>query len=911
MVHPALLRRSRCLVPGFLALLLALPPALAAPAHPTDGDADGPAAIEDLRAQVLENRLREAEAKARLHEGLERAWMLRTPNQNQWDVHHYGLDLTLDPGTHTVSGTVTTTAEVLTGPLTSMELQFRNNMTVSAAASGGVATTWSHPADLLTVDLDRSYAAGETVTISVTYSGNPSGESFGWSTWGGSEMIWTLSEPFGASDWWPCKDLNRDKADSLDMVVTVPDHLIAASNGLLLSDVDNGTTRTFHWKTSYPIATYLVSLAIHPYTTFSDWYVPQGGGSPMEIQFYVFPDHYDDVQATYAKTASMIDAFAQGYGEYPFLDEKYGHAEFTWGGGMEHQTLTSLGGWSEDLISHELAHQWWGDMVTCRSFNHIWLNEGFATWSEAYWRETQEGFDRYKEYMDFAAYYGPGTIYVESTTFDDIFDVNLTYNKASWVVHMLRHVVGDTDFFAGLALYRSMYGYADATTLQLRDVMETVSGQDLDAFFDEWIWGEYYPVYRYSWTQVDPATIEVTIEQVQTNTGLFTMPIDVRVVTGSGTQTFVVPNSQALETYQLPAGDVQSVLLDPDRWILREVESTVTSPTFAQGILLVNGVDWASYGSEITSAYADSAFWGDNPITFWDTFAEPAGGYPANLPAPAGHGSVPADVIGDYSTVIWVGNDYNGDLVDWIETPIASYLGTGGNVLLLSRRSSSFLDQELADYLGVTFSNLSISLGNCTAMYPGLVDIPFTGLQNLNDTFSESLGPNSTVLFEDTAGPNRVTGVHAWPPAGGSVRPDGGHFVHLAGRPYRMDTAALRTNVEFILESFFGEPYASPSPAPVPVETVRLMLSPARPNPFGGETVIPFALPRAGVAELAVFDVGGRLVRTLLDGPRASGTQAVRWDGRDGQGRSVASGVYFVRLRTEERSLSRAVVLAR
>ena len=151
----------------------------------------------------------------------------------------------------------------------------------------------------------------------------------------------------------------------------------------------------------------------------------------------------DDVQATYALTVPMIDAFAQGYGEYPFVQEKYGHAEFTWGGGMEHQTISSMGGWSEDLISHELAHQWWGDMITCADFGHIWLNEGFATWSEAYWKELSDGVETYRLYMDYASYWGGGTIFVEDPLNDNIFDGNLSYNKGSWVVHMLRGVLGD------------------------------------------------------------------------------------------------------------------------------------------------------------------------------------------------------------------------------------------------------------------------------------------------------------------------------------------------------------------------------------------------------------------------------------------------------------------------------------
>jgi hypothetical protein len=883
-----------------------------APAGPGLAEPEAAEPAPDRRAEVLRHRAEEAATKAARAQALERADLARTANQDLFDVHHYDLDLVLDPGTQTLSGTVTTTAEVVGGPVSTMDFNLTNDMAVSAVTSAGTPVGFTHPARIVTVTLDRSYATGETVVVAITYSGNPVGDSFGWGPHNGQPMIWTLSEPYGAREWWPGKDHNWDKADSVDVRVTVPDNLIVASNGSLVSDVDHGTTRTFHWHCGHPIAPYLISLAIHPYSTYSDWYTPQGGGDPMEVAFYVFPENLAAVQPTYALTVPMIDAFAQAWGEYPFVDEKYGHAEFLWGGGMEHQTLTSLGGWSEDLISHELAHQWWGDMVTCDSFHHIWLNEGFATWGEAYWREATEGIGRYREYMDFAAYYGPGTIYVENPNdFNEIFDSNLSYNKGSWVVHMLRHVVGDVDFFAGLAQYRAQLGYGTATTEQFRDIMEAVSGIDLDAFFQQWIYGEYFPVYRATWAPA-PGGLELTVEQIQTNTGLFTMPLDVRVVTTAGTFDFVVQNSAALETYPIAvAGEVQDVLVDPDRWILRQVETIVTNPTFDQGILLVNGVDWESYGTEITSAYADSAFWGDHEITFWDTFGEPAGGYPSSLPAPLGHGSVSGGTIGRYSTVIWVGNDYNGDLADWLETPIESYLATGGNVLLLSRRGANFIDTDLTAYLGITWTQSQITLNNCTAVAAGFQNIPFTGTQSWNDAFSQTVGPNSTLLFRDTTSSTRGTGVIVEPPGGGTHRADGGKLAFLSGRPYRMNHAALRANVQTLLDGAFGEPWV-PTPAPgLPTAAQPLALSAPRPNPFADETVLPFSLARPGTVELAVYDTGGRRVRTLVGGPRPAGAQTARWDGRDGEGHRVATGVYWVRLRTEEGARVRRVVVLR
>ncbi len=294
-----------------------------------------------MPAEVMarQSRYLESVVKARVAKGLERAKAMRSPAQDLYDVHHYDLQLNLNPTTQILAGTVTVTATV-TGPsLAVMDLDLKANMTVSGCVAGGVPTTFTRSLDVLSVNLDRAYATGETVVVAVTYAGNPAGESFGWNTYSTQPLIWTLSEPYGARDWWPCKDLTTDKADSVDVRVTVPSNLIVASNGLLKSDVIVGSSRTAHWHEGYPIATYLVSLAIHPYATFSHWYTPLAGGASMEVKYFVVQNRLTQAQTGYAPTVSMITAFAQGFGEYPFVDEKYGHAQFPWGGGMEHQTL--------------------------------------------------------------------------------------------------------------------------------------------------------------------------------------------------------------------------------------------------------------------------------------------------------------------------------------------------------------------------------------------------------------------------------------------------------------------------------------------------------------------------------------------------------------------------------------------
>lgn len=885
---------TRCLVVALL--LSAALPAVAAPAPVPDED---PA--REVR-EALVHRGEEAAGKIRLMRKRLETAPAASAAQDAYDVHHYDLELQLDPTIRLLTGTGTTAATVLAGPLTSLELDLDANMTVSACRAAGAPAAFTHAADKLTVTLDRAYAAGETVTVSVDYAGDPAGSYFGWDSHGGLPMIWTLSEPFGAREWWPCKDLNTDKADSVDVRVSVPQELIVAGNGLLVSDTSDGVWRTFHWRTRYPIATYLVSLAIHPYQTFSTWYAPLGGGDPMEIQHYVFADQYANAQNAYASTDEMMTVFAQAFGEYPFVAEKYGHASFVWGGGMEHQTMTSMGGLWEDVISHELGHQWWGDMVTCADFGHIWLNEGFATWSEAYWKEQTEGVAVYKAYMDGAAYYGPGTIFVEDTSdFWGIFDTNLSYNKASWVVHMLRGALGDADFFAGLAAYRAQYGFGSATTEQFRDVMEAVSGRDLDAFFQQWIYGDFFPIYAAGWSQTG-GTLALTIDQVQTEGGLFAMPVTVRITTDQGVEDVVVENAAAAsQDFQIPvSGAVQSVVLDPDDWILCQVQSVVAAPTLDRGVLVVNGVDWSVYGDEITSCYDDSVFGGAQPFDFWDAFAAPAGGYPSALPEPRGHGSVPGDVLGQYSAVVWVGNNYNGDLAKWQETPVVSYLEAGGNVLLMARYLSDFVDADLQARAGLAFTTIDATLsGGLTAADPALPDLTPIGTQNLLDGFDPATGPQTTLLYTGVlGGASRGMGALHVPAAGGTFRSDGGRLAVISGRPYRWNHAALRAAVETILSDRFLEPYTPTTSIEASAPPARIRLGANYPNPFNPSTTLPLSLPRDGRVELAVYDAAGRRVRTLLSGLLPAGEREAVWDGRDDAGRALASGTYFAGLRS-------------
>jgi hypothetical protein len=839
-----------------------------------------------------------------------------TINQLAYDVNWYDLDLTFTPATSTVSGTVRMKATVVGGPISTVDLDLYSNMIVDGVTAAGLPGTSSRVGDVLTLNLDRAYADGEVVDVTVTYHGVPSAAAgyFGFQTYFARQLIWSLSEAYGARSWWPCKDAPEDKADSVDVHFTCPAGLTTVSNGTLVSTVNHGATVTANWHERYPITTYLVFIASYPYTIVKDWYRPSATDS-LPLVFNIVPEHVATAAAVDAKVKTMIAAFASRMGEYPFMGEKYGHAEFAWGGGMEHQTTTCLGTYNESVVAHELMHQWWGDLVTCWDFHHIWLNEGFATYGEALWQESQGGAAAYQADMNATAYLGAGTIYVPNAADEArVFDSNLSYNKGSWVLHMLRHVLGDATFFQSLREFRAQWGYRSASTENFRDVCEAVSGRDLHDFFNQWIYGEYYPIYRAGWSSAPAAgggyDVTLTLDQVQA-WQLFHMPVDVTVTAGATETTFVVDDSQASQAFVLHVAEAPTMVrIDKDGWILKSLETVVANPTFEKGVLLVNGVDWATYGTEVTSAYADKAFSGSFPVDFWDTFAAPAAGYPAALPAPLGHGAVPADVLGHYRIVVWVGNNYNGDLASWTSTPILSYLRAGGDVLLMSRMGNQFLGDSLRAYLGINWASTSAVLSDCIATRPGYTNQSLLLTQDYASVFDTvRTTPESQLLFKASAGftPNRGLGAIRIPAGGMGSRAAGGRFAFLSGRPYRWNHAQLQANVSQLLANGFLEPgsWASVTPSSAPN---RLQLAPVRPNPSKSAVSLRFDLPRAGRARLELVDVAGRHVHTLVDAALAAGPHETTWDGRADDGLLAPAGLYWARLEADGAVATRRVV---
>jgi aminopeptidase N len=536
--------------------------------------------IGEMKSQRL-NQLRKL-GKRILAEG--------TLAQSEYDAKYYKLDLNLNDTTQIISGSVYMYAQALVNSFVNLELNFFDNpqMYIDSIKTNYSSLTFSWYSDIIHITLDHPYNQ-EPFDVTVYYHGHPLEgglQSFDWSSHGSPSVpvISTLSEPYFAQAWWPCKDMPIDKADSADINITVRSDLIVASNGLLREVIDHGTTKTYKWHEKYPITTYLIMIATTNYTIFSNWYHPIAGPDSMEVRYYVYPEYLSQAQSLYPVTPSMIQFYANTFGEYPFVEEKYGMAHFTWGGAMEHQTCTSIlySWYSEYVIAHELSHQWWGDYITCQNWHHIWLNEGFASYCEALWYEHLSGIGYYHTYMGYMKFTSGGTIYIQDTTNVNIIFGNIVYDKGAWVLHMLRHVAGDSTFFDILRSYYSdpRYAHGSALTEDFQGICEDVSGMDLDYFFQEWIYGTYYPKYRYSWIYESAGSgyydVYLHIDQTQTTPPThFTMPVDVTLNAGGSDTTFVVFNDPRHKDFQLRVyGAPSNLRLDKDEWILRTTTST-------------------------------------------------------------------------------------------------------------------------------------------------------------------------------------------------------------------------------------------------------------------------------------------------------------------------------------------------
>ncbi|WP_165864978.1 M1 family aminopeptidase [Rufibacter latericius] len=514
----------------------------------------------------------------------------------QYDLHWYKLDLALERNSLDIAGNVQLYASATQNNLSQIAFELHPNFTIQQVLLNGVACSVTRNGSEVIAQLPAVIGQQEKFRVQVFYVGRaPSGAGAaignGFNTaiaapWG-KQVTWSLSEPFAASEWFPCKQLLEDKADSVEVWVTTDVANKVGSNGILqrVTPLANQKHR-YEWKSHYPIAYYLISVAVSSYEEYSYQVPLSGAPKPVLVQNYLYPSALSTFKTELDRTGQFLQLFSDLWGLYPFHKEKYGHSMAPIGGGMEHQTMSTQSTFEFTLTAHELAHQWWGDEVTCRDWSHIWLNEGFASYGELLAIEKLLPTER-SNWLDRAntgALSQPqGSVFVKDSTFvPRIFSSTLSYRKGALVLHMLRHALqSDALLFQVLQAFREEFKYKVADTRNFQRVVERVSGRSFQYFFDQWVYGEGYPIFDVTWAQKgNQLYLRSKQSPSSPATPFFKTEVEFLITTTVKDTLIMVQQEDLTEDYQLGIpGEVLEIKADPNEWLLAIVNPIANDPS--------------------------------------------------------------------------------------------------------------------------------------------------------------------------------------------------------------------------------------------------------------------------------------------------------------------------------------------
>ncbi|ARV15873.1 M1 family aminopeptidase [Polaribacter sp. SA4-12] len=533
------------------------------------------------------------------------------PNTSNYDITYHKLEFTVDPAVADIAGKVTTTFTALEN-LTTITFDLNDNMMVTSVTENGNTLSFTQNSnDELVITLQNTINQGNSASVLIEYNGTPTSsgfDSFEASTHGvdATPILWTLSEPYGALDWWPCKQDLNDKINEIDVYITAPEIYTSASNGLEQNVTINNGKKTTHFKHQYPIPAYLIAFAVTNYATYS--HTVANNGKPFPIVNYVYPESLTSAQNSTGITVDIMNHFINLFGNYPYENEKYGHAQFGWGGGMEHTTISFMGSFSRGLIAHELAHQWFGDKVTCGSWKDIWLNEGFATYLSGLTIEHLDGESSFKSWrsstVNSVTSSTSGAVYltdVDTTNVNRIFNSRLSYNKGAMVLHMLRKKLGDTNFFSGVKNYITdpnlEYGYAKTPDLMAH--LETASGLELGEFFNDWVYNQGYPTYNVAWHQPTSNSVSIQLNQTQSHSSVsfFENKVPIRLNGTNGEVLDLVLNN-----------------INNEQTFVENVNFTISSVEFDPDLHLISKNNNVTLGLENNSFVTENISLFPNPI---------------------------------------------------------------------------------------------------------------------------------------------------------------------------------------------------------------------------------------------------------------------------------------------------------
>lgn len=524
--------------------------------------------------------------------------LVQQATENKYDVKFHHLNLDVERDTTYISGNVHTIAKVVATSLDTFGFELYPSLAIDSIRINGSLSVPARTGNYVGAPLPLVLALGGTIDAIIYYHGTPPsgataaiGNGFSNAASGswGNLVTWSLSESFAAYEWWPCKQSLQDKIDSSYFYITTDTANKAGSNGLLTNVVNlgNGKKRC-EWKNIHMIDYYLISVAVAKYVEYDVYAHPNNCPNPVLVQNYVYdnPATLPNFKAVIDSTPACIELFSKLYGPYPFFDQKYGHCMAPFGGGMEHQTMTSLGFFDFNLIAHELSHQWFGDNVTCKTWSDIWVNEGFATYSaylaEEYINPTLAAPEMLSEHNDIMSQPGGSIWFVDSTNTTRIFDSRLEYNKGSAMLHWIRFIINsDTVFFKVMKTYQQQFRNSTATALDFKSVLESVSGMNFTTFYNQWFYGEGFPTFSEKWNQAGNTFYLRSYETTSMPgvTPLIVTPVEYKLTRSTGDTIIRVVQSDSIDTYNLHLGGVvTNITVDPNNWIVNQVGTIVHDP---------------------------------------------------------------------------------------------------------------------------------------------------------------------------------------------------------------------------------------------------------------------------------------------------------------------------------------------
>jgi aminopeptidase N len=504
---------------------------------------------------------------------------------NYYDIRHLKLEITVQPKSNFIEAKCNYTIGIKQA-LDTFAIEFKQAMVLDSVFINNTKTAFTRSEDHIYVPFGTIANVGAVYNVSFYYKGSVAKGFFAGTDENGLDYTASVSESFQAREWFPAKQLLDDKIDSTDIWITTGAAYKAGSNGLLKEVVDlPGDLKQYRWSCRYPLSYYLPMVAVGNYMEYNNFAKPAAiAPDSILIQNYLVNNltYFNSNKPLIDKTAPFLEKMSELFGLYPYYKEKYGHAQANIGGGMEHATMTTIKNFEEHLVAHELGHQWFGDNVTCASWNDIWLNEGFATYIQVLMQEKlptlfPTAADATIQDLQQRAMNSPGgSVYVpaaEAYNEARIFDYRLSYAKGATAVHNLRfEMQSDTLFFNTLKRYQQQFKDSFASTADFKHLAEQVSGKDLTHFFEQKIYGAGYPTYNITYLKHGNDSLILQISQTvsaPTVTPLFAGLMEYKVLSPQGDTVIKINQTSNNQTFAIyypktPTG----VVVDPNHWVL-------------------------------------------------------------------------------------------------------------------------------------------------------------------------------------------------------------------------------------------------------------------------------------------------------------------------------------------------------